>query len=110
MEYSIPIQSQGHNTAINGFGFASNKHLNDWILFHKQSYDDRQKMLTEMDPKIRDTKPYLVEKERVDAVTYDEYERILEIRMATSDNFTVGFKRDPYREEFIHEDIYNTSF
>lgn len=110
MEYTIPVQSQGHNRVVDGFGYPSNKHLNDWILFHKQAFDARQTFLNDMDPKIRDTRPAQILKENRDAVTYDEYERTLELRMAAADRFEVGFRRDPYREEFVHEDIYNTQF
>jgi len=106
MQAIVPIQAQGHNTAVAGFGCVSNKHLNDWIVFHGQAEVARQTFLTDMDPKMRDMKPLQEERRRVDLATYDDYERVLEMRMAMAANAETGWRRDPYREEFIHEDTY----
>lgn len=106
MQALVPIQTQGHNTAVAGFGYASNKHLHDWIVFHGQAETARQTILTDMDPKMRDMKPLQEDRRRVDLATYDEYERVLEQRMAVAVNHVTDWRRDPYREEFIHEDTY----
>lgn len=103
MQSIIPVQSQGHSTAVQGFGSVSNKHLNDWILFHRQSETEHQALMVSMDPKMRDIKPLQDEKMRTDLATFDIYERTLEARMNAG---TATWRRDPYREEFIHEDVY----
>lgn len=103
MQSIIPVQSQGRSTAVAGFSYASNRHLNDWLLFNKQANDERQSLLTNMDPKMRDIKPIQVDYQRETGLIYDIYERTLEARLL---NPHEGWKRDPYREEFIHEDIY----
>lgn len=107
MQAIIPVQSQGHSTAVQGFGFASNKHLNDWILNHKQAETDHQAHLVNMDPKIRDIKPMQDEKKRTDLAIFDDYERTLEARVNAG---VMTWSRDPYREEFIHEDVYRLPF
>lgn len=103
MQAITPVQTQGHNTAVQGFGYASNKHLNDWILFHRQSQNDHQSIMVSMDPKMRDIKPFQDDKKREDESIFDYYERTLEARMNAG---TITWRRDPYREEFIHEDVY----
>lgn len=105
MESLTPIQSQGRPTPVDGFGYASNKHLFDWIAEHRSSQEARQTFLEDMDRKVRDTKPYSDERIRRDLEIYDEIERSLVQRseeLVGRDNF----KRDVYREEFAHTDIY----
>jgi hypothetical protein len=105
MEAHLPNQSQGHATAVDGFGYVTNKHLFDHIFEHRAAQEQRQTFLEEMDPKVRDTKPYVVERQRRDLEIYDEIERNLIKRsdeIVNRDNY----RRDPWHEEFVHTDIY----
>lgn len=108
MEAHLSIQSQGRNSVVDGFGYVTNKHLFDWIFEHRSAYEQRQKFLEDMDPKVRDTKPYVSERQRRDNEIYDEIERNLIKRtdeITTKDNY----RRDPYREEFAHTDMYDNN-
>jgi hypothetical protein len=108
MEAVNPANNQGRPTAVDGFGYASNKHLFDWIVDHRRQQEAHQTMLVDMDPKIRDTRPMQIEKQRQDQDVFDEIERTLEIKMSNVD--TGLFRRDPYREEYVHTDILDVTY
>jgi hypothetical protein len=105
MEAHLPVQTQGRNTAVDGFGYRSNKHLFDWIVDHRSAYEQRQTFLEDMDPKVRDTKPYVLNRQRRDNEIYDEIERNLIKRSEDIINRD-NYRRDPWHEEFVHTDIY----
>lgn len=100
---------QGRPSLVNGFGYVTNKHQHDWNMFHRIAWNQRQALLTDMDPKMRDPKVMLDERSAFerDADNFDQpREREMEKRAAIAINYETGWRRDVQREEFIHEDIY----
>lgn len=105
---AIPLaNTQGHNVADRGFGLASNRHLYEWITDHRVLYEAYQNVRKEMDPKVRDIRPYQIEQERTDLSVFDDLERKLEARAAILSSQEMSMRRDTYTEEFSHEDMYN---
>lgn len=103
MQAIIPVQTQGHETRVGEFGFASNKHLNDWILNNQEALVQRQSFMEVADINSRDRRPFQKQVQSEHLEVFDDYERILEARLNSG---IQTWRRDPYREEFVHEDIY----
>jgi len=95
---SIPTE-QGRSVNEDGWGTIGNKQLFKFIVEQETAWDQRESLIREMDPKMKNTK---VEqkglKQRMD-IDNDYYDRILASREALARNEFTGWREDHERDE-----------
>jgi len=91
--------TQGHSTAIDGWGSRSNKHLFDWIVFHETVWDQREDLMRDMDPKMRNL---IVEQRRLKLQRQEQldfFQHMTDIRETVARTYNTGWKEDVERDE-----------
>lgn len=95
---TIPTE-QGRSVNSDGWGTIGNKHLFKFIVERETAWDQREKLMREMDPKMRNTTvEQSILKKRMD-IDNDYYERILASREALAMNEETGWREDHERDE-----------
>lgn len=66
--------------SLEQWGYASNKHLNQWMSSWRVAESERQELLTQMDPKMAGTQERVSQRKVLRGEIYDSFERIIEKR------------------------------
>lgn len=95
---TIPTE-QGREIVSEGWGTIANKHLFRHIVDHEKAWDERENLMRQMDPKMKNT---VVEqrglKKKMDEEN-DYYQHILSIRERMAQTEETGWKEDHERDE-----------
>lgn len=82
------------------WGYASNRHLNAWLSMGRVAEDERQELLTEMDPKMAGTQERVNLRKVMRGEIYDSFERVMEKRAEVVVREGGGvWKEDPLSNE-----------
>jgi hypothetical protein len=93
------VEEQGRQVSSEGWGTIANKHLFKRIIEQEKAWDDRESLIREMDPKMRNTKVEQNQLSKRMAEENDYYERILSIRTRLAETESTQWKEDHERDE-----------
>jgi hypothetical protein len=90
---------QGRSVDNEGWGTIGNKHLFKFIVERETAWDQRELLIREMDPKIKNTKVEQAFLKQQMSIDNDYYEKILASREALARNEYTGWREDHERDE-----------
>lgn len=92
-------EEQGRRVVSDGWGTIGNKHLFKRILEHEKAWDEREDLLRQMDPKMKNTKVEQTAMQKRMSEENDYYQHILSIRTRMAETESTGWKEDHERDE-----------
>lgn len=97
MDESLPAPEL---TPVNEWGYASNKHLYEWIANYSIAESQKQELFKEMDPKMAGTQDKVNTRKEMRGELYDSFERTMEKRAEVVVREGGGvWKEDPLSNE-----------
>lgn len=92
-------EEQGRRVVSDGWGTIGNKHLFKRILEHEKAWDEREDLIRQMDPKMKNTKVEQTAMQKRMTEENDYYQHILSIRTRMAETESTGWKEDHERDE-----------